>query len=292
MASPVENLGAKPLGLTDGRFERMTVENSKTRQRDIEAPMNAKRPSLFVAALSNWLPYGTSVLTALLVTPFVLAHLGTRGYGVWSLTLSFVGYYGLMQLSVGSGIMRYVPFYAGREDNAAASQIVSTGLGMFTVVGLIILLVSALIAEPLSRFYDGGRELATLIRLTGLGAAIECPTKNIRRDPPVQGKVGYGEFRLRGQWAPVCDGYSDKPPRGRRPHWNGGCTCCLRICCGRRWLSRTAKELSGDSSRDRHGKVVAVARACGLRCAFHHRSRGLQHGSVESQAHHWQAGLA
>lgn len=135
------------------------------------------KPSLAISALSNWLPLVTNVLTALLLTPFLLEHLGKRNYGVWSLTLSFVGYYGLMQLSVGSGIMRFVPFYEGREDTKAASEIVSTGLALFAVVGLMILMVSALLAEPLARFYQGGGELATLIRLTGIAAAIECPTK-------------------------------------------------------------------------------------------------------------------
>lgn len=120
---------------------------------------------------------GASVLTTLLLTPFLLWHLGKKDYGIWSLTLSFVGYYGLMQLSVGSGIMRYVPFYAGREDDEAASQIVSTGLAMFTVVGALILVISTLIANPLSQFYHGGHQLAVLIRVTGLAAAIECPAR-------------------------------------------------------------------------------------------------------------------
>lgn len=134
-------------------------------------------PSLFSGALSNWLPLGTSVITALVLTPFLLAQLGKKDYGVWSLTLSFVGYYGLMQLSVGSGIMRYVPFYEGREDSETACQVVSTGLAMFTVVGLMILLISEVLAGPLSRFYHGGSDLEMLIRLTGLAAAIECPTR-------------------------------------------------------------------------------------------------------------------
>ena len=134
-------------------------------------------PSLYTAALSNWLPMCINLLSALLLTPFLLSHIGKKDYGVWSLTLSFVGYYGLMQLSVGSGILRYVPFYAGRKDDEAASQIVSTGLAMFTVIGALILLISTLISNPLSNFYNGGHKLAILIRITGFAAAIECPMK-------------------------------------------------------------------------------------------------------------------
>jgi O-antigen/teichoic acid export membrane protein len=73
--------------------------------------------------------------------------------------------------------MRYVPFYVGRNDQKAASEIVSTGLAMYLGVGLVIFLFSMVMAEPIARFYEGGPKLATLVRLTGLAAAIECPMR-------------------------------------------------------------------------------------------------------------------
>jgi O-antigen/teichoic acid export membrane protein len=107
----------------------------------------------------------------------MISCLGKRDYGTWALVGSFVGYYGLLRLSVGSGIMRYIPFYAGRNDQKAASELISTGLAMFLGVGLVIFLLSMVIAEPITRFYEGGPKLATLVRLTGLAAAIECPMR-------------------------------------------------------------------------------------------------------------------
>ncbi len=132
---------------------------------------------MLINAMSNWFPLVVNTLIGLLLTPFLYSQLGERDYGVWSLVISFVGYYGLLRLSVGAGIMRFVPFYAGRKEHEAASQVISTGLAMFTIVGLAILLISTVIAEPVARFYEGGRPLSLLIRIMGLAAAAECPMR-------------------------------------------------------------------------------------------------------------------
>jgi O-antigen/teichoic acid export membrane protein len=104
-------------------------------------------------------------------------HLGKKNYGTWALAGSFLGYYGLMRLGIGSGLIRYVPFHVGRGDHKSASEIVSTGIGIFLIVGLVIVVVSFLAAEAIARFYDGGPALAALVRILGLAAAIECPMR-------------------------------------------------------------------------------------------------------------------
>jgi O-antigen/teichoic acid export membrane protein len=141
-----------------------------------ETSTNKRRPGLVISGLSNWAALGVNTIISLLLIPYVIGCLGKRDYGTWALAGSFVGYYGLLHLGVGSAIMRYMPFYVGRNDQKAASEIVSTGLAMFFGVGLVIFSLSMLIAEPIARFYEGGPKLATLVRLTGLAAAVECPT--------------------------------------------------------------------------------------------------------------------
>jgi len=136
-----------------------------------------KRPSLIVNALSNWTPLVVNIIIHLLLTPYLISQLGKKGYGIWALVGSFIGYFGLLRLGVGSGIMRYVPFYIGRNDHKAASEIINTGLSMFLLAGLVIFSVSMLLAEPIARFYKAGPELAALVRILGLAAAIECPMR-------------------------------------------------------------------------------------------------------------------
>ena len=88
---------------------------------------------------------------------------------------SLLGYYGLLRLGVGAGIMRYVPFYTGGDDSRSTSEIVSTGMAIFLLVGLVIFVISMLAAEPIARFYKSGPELASLVRILGIAAAFGCP---------------------------------------------------------------------------------------------------------------------
>lgn len=134
-------------------------------------------PSLVLNAISNWGPLGVNMIIGFILTPLLIAHLGTGDYGIWILVGSFLGYYGLLRLGVSSGIMRYVPFYTGRDDLRSTSAIISTGLAIFLLVGLVIFVVSMLAAQPIARFYKAGPELAALVRILGVAAAIECPMR-------------------------------------------------------------------------------------------------------------------
>jgi O-antigen/teichoic acid export membrane protein len=142
---------------------------------DLEKLSHQHRPSLIINAISNWGPLSVNIAIGFLLTPYLIAHLGKENYGIWVLVGSLLGYYGLLRLGVGAGIMRYVPFYIGRDDSKSTSEVVSTGLTMFLLVGLVIFAVSMLVAEPITRFYKSGPELAFLVRILGTAAAFGCP---------------------------------------------------------------------------------------------------------------------
>jgi O-antigen/teichoic acid export membrane protein len=51
---------------------------------------------------SNWAGYAVNAAVTLVLTPFVLHQLGDARYGVWVLTSSIVGYYGLHGVLAGA----------------------------------------------------------------------------------------------------------------------------------------------------------------------------------------------
>ncbi len=130
-----------------------------------------------INAASNWAPLVINIAIGFLLTPYLISNLGDQNYGIWVVVASFLGYYGLLRMGVGSAIMRYVPFYASRNDQTAISQIVSTAMASFIAVGLIVLAISFLAADTLASFLNGGPTLAALIRVMGIAAAIECPLR-------------------------------------------------------------------------------------------------------------------
>ncbi len=141
-------------------------------------PLVPKR-SLKLNALSNWTTLCINVVVGFCLTPFVYQHLDKPGFGIWTLVGSFTGYYGLLNLGVGSAITRYVARYAGQGDEESLNETTSTAMTMFCCTGVLAVLVSYFIAEPLARFFEVKPEhfndFRRVVRIIGLATAISFP---------------------------------------------------------------------------------------------------------------------
>lgn len=92
---------------------------------------------LFLGSSLNTVNLFVSVFCGLLITPWMMHAFGDRVFGVWSLVASFMGYYGLLDLGLSSAIGRFVSRAIGRKDNDQINEVISTGLVLLTVIGLI-----------------------------------------------------------------------------------------------------------------------------------------------------------
>ncbi|MBN2137569.1 MAG: polysaccharide biosynthesis C-terminal domain-containing protein [Sedimentisphaerales bacterium] len=118
-----------------------------------------------------------NIIVGLLLTPFIIKHLGKPGYGIWTLVGSFVGYYGLLNLGVRPAIMRYIARYAGQGDERSLNETASVAMVMFCCTGVLVVAASFFLAGPLAQFFevepkhfDDFRYVVWIIGLTtGLG---------------------------------------------------------------------------------------------------------------------------
>ncbi len=156
-------------------MSNITLEDIDERESVFRPGVNHHRSSLLVNGLSNWGPLGTNLVIGFFLIPYLIAYLGKAGYGIWALIGSFIGYYGLLHFGVGAGIMRYVPFYTGRNQQDIASDVVSTAMAIFLFVGVLIIFISSFLAESAASFYKTNEEFVALFRIMALAAAIECP---------------------------------------------------------------------------------------------------------------------
>ena len=164
------------------------MSSNSTGSSGVQAKGNSALHLLSIGS-SNWFPVAVHLGSMLIVTPLLLSHLGNTDFGIWALVNSLVGFYGLLGLGIGSGIMRYVPYYLGRSDTRSASAIVSTGLAVYGFVAIVIVGISQLAAEPIADFYEAGESLAALVRIIGFAAAIECPMRVL--DACVRAREGW-----------------------------------------------------------------------------------------------------
>lgn len=137
------------------------------------------RPSLKINALSNWASLAVNIAVGFLLTPFIIRELGKTGYGIWTLVGSFIGYYGLLNLGVGSAITRYIAFYSAQKDKKALNEVASTVLAMFCVTGVLAIAVTFAFAGVIADFFNiepqQQQAFIRLIWIIGITTGISFP---------------------------------------------------------------------------------------------------------------------
>jgi len=136
-------------------------------------------PSLVMNAASNWAALAVNMVTGFFLTPFIIHYVGKSDYGIWTLVISIVGYYGLLGMGVSSAITPYTARYIGQKDWQALNALVNTALTFFMSIGAIALIASFALAAPLASFFNVSPDRFLAFQYTmwlaGLATAIGFP---------------------------------------------------------------------------------------------------------------------
>lgn len=92
---------------------------------------------------SSWVALGVTVIVGFFLSPYILHHLGDEAFGLWVLTFSITGYYGLFDLGIRSSIVRYVAKYSATDDFQQLNLLVNTAMVSYTAIGVVCLLITA-----------------------------------------------------------------------------------------------------------------------------------------------------
>ena len=101
-----------------------------------------KRPGISRNLAAYWLAFLFTAGVGFLLSPFVVHHLGSTAYGVWTLLVALVGYLGLLDFGIRGSVTRYVAHHHAGGDNEGCSSIVSAGLVMFGLLGILAIFLS------------------------------------------------------------------------------------------------------------------------------------------------------
>lgn len=103
---------------------------------------------------SNWFGFAVNAAVTLVLTPFVLHELGVARYGVWILTSSIIGYYGLLDLGFRAGVTQYLTRYLATGDYERASECISTAVAVLSALGAVLVALSVGAAYIAPRLFD------------------------------------------------------------------------------------------------------------------------------------------
>ena len=90
----------------------------------------------------------------LVLLPFNVSHLGTSAYGLWALTASVTWFFGVLDLGYGSALVKFIAQYRAWRDRSALNEILSTIGLVFTGLGVLCFLVTALIAWRIDSLFN------------------------------------------------------------------------------------------------------------------------------------------
>ncbi|GAB6122614.1 lipopolysaccharide biosynthesis protein [Dysgonomonas termitidis] len=86
-----------------------------------------------------------SVILGLVLTPFIIRHLGDSEYGLYTLTGSFVSYLCLMDFGLNNTIIRYVAKYRSINDKKGEEHFLSTIISTYLIIAVGIVLAGFLL---------------------------------------------------------------------------------------------------------------------------------------------------
>jgi len=126
---------------------------------------------------SNWAGFAVNAAVTLVLTPFILHELGSARYGIWILTSSIVGYYGLLDLGFRDGVTQYLTRYLAVRDYARARECMSSAVVVLGSVGVVILglsIAAGFIAPGLLHMPpETEREAFWCILIVGISSAFQ-----------------------------------------------------------------------------------------------------------------------
>ncbi|TMM02081.1 MAG: hypothetical protein E6G10_11075 [Actinobacteria bacterium] len=103
--------------------------------------MNARK--IVGSVFFNYLGSICVSLTGFVATPILLHSLGKGSFGAWALIGAIMGYASLLDLGIGLTVMRMVAQRAHLSDRHELNRIASTGLVMYSAIGLVALAAGA-----------------------------------------------------------------------------------------------------------------------------------------------------
>lgn len=99
--------------------------------------MLAQGRLLFFNTVTSYVKSASSLLVSLVLTPFILNHIGTEAYGLWALLFSVLGFFTLLDLGFATATVKYVAEMSGKGSIFLRNQIISTtAVAYFILAGI------------------------------------------------------------------------------------------------------------------------------------------------------------
>ena len=121
-----------------------------------------------------------NIVISLFMIPYVIGVIGDRWYGLWILVGTTIGYFGFLDLGLGSANERYIARSLGMKDQNETNRVFSSSIVLFSIVGAVALVLTAIVVLLCPRFIHDPADVPTfriVFLLVGLDLAVGFPVR-------------------------------------------------------------------------------------------------------------------
>ncbi len=87
--------------------------------------------------LYNFSGQVTLLILTIVTAPFIINSLGHDKYGIFTLAITVVGYFSILDLGLGTSIIKFISDSHSRQDKESLEKIINTSLTSYTVIGFL-----------------------------------------------------------------------------------------------------------------------------------------------------------
>ena len=139
------------------------------------------RNELKIGSILSVLSIVVSSLISIFYTPMYMRYLGTTDYGINSLVQSIMGYIGMLNLGLGSAMVRYTVRYRTEGKIEEEKSLNGMFLVIFTIIMFISIIIGAYVYWKLPNMFAEKFTVEELIKtkkvfvITMIGTAVSFP---------------------------------------------------------------------------------------------------------------------
>jgi len=94
------------------------------------------------------------IVVTLILTPYIINHIGIDRFGVWAIVGVLTGYFGLLDFGISSSFVKYISEFYVRKDYEKINQTINTGFTFYAVLAIIIIGLSFLLIDPILHLFN------------------------------------------------------------------------------------------------------------------------------------------
>lgn len=141
--------------------------------------MNNFKTKLLKNTIWNWIFFVVNATITFLISPLLVHYLGNERYGFWTIAVSLIGYYGLLDIGIRNALVRYIAKYHAEKKWEKLNEVVNTGFTVFVIAACTMIILSLVLSLVAPKIFSLSTLLINDAKLTilivGITFAIQFP---------------------------------------------------------------------------------------------------------------------